>query len=906
MQALPSDSAAQAGGAWVPGAWGSLGGLHWELAWEAGCWAWVDVSMASPTSCSHKSGGSGRCGLLSPGLWGRQPECSGAAPALVSPLAGEVVYSGTHGDTCYYVNCSLECTLEFFNWSCPSTPTPTPSPSTPTSQESGTSTTPVPGVPGCPDLDPPRQVCNESWWMCNCTKATCKYNNTVELVKVPCEPPPMPTCTNGLAPVRVQDPDKCCWHWECDCYCTGWGDPHYVTFDGLYYSYQGNCTYVLVEEVSPRVDNFGIYVDNYHCDVNDEVSCPRTLIVRHETQEVLIKMVQMAPIVVQVQVNRQAVALPYTKFGLRVYESGINYMVDIPELGALVSYNGLSFSIRLPYRLFGNNTKGQCGTCTNSTLDDCVLPSGESIDNCEVAADSWVVDDPSKPRCPHTSFTTRRPATSPSSCASPLCELIKDSLFAHCHALAPPQHYYEACLFDSCYVPGSNLECASLQTYAALCAQEGICVDWRNHTGGACPVTCPAHREYRACGPVEEPTCNPSEPNSTRLVEGCFCPEGTTSYAPGFDVCVDLCGCVGPDNVPREYGEHFEFDCKDCICLEGGSGIICKPKTCRPEPRLECEEDGTYPFTEVDPANTCCNLTSCKCNASLCREKPPLCSLGFQVKSEMVPGRCCPLYSCVPKGVCVLEHAEYQPGSPVYSSKCQNCVCTDRRDNATQLNVITCTYVPCNTTCSLGFELVDAPGECCKKCEQTHCIISRPGQHNLVLKPGDMKSDPLNNCTFFSCMKIHNQLISSISNITCPEFDPSTCVQGSITLMPNGCCRKCIPRNETSVPCAAVPVTREISHNGCTASVSMNDCSGSCGTFAMYSAEAQALDHRCSCCREQRTSQREVTLRCPDGGTLRYTYTHVDSCLCQDTVCELPAQRRARRSSALGVAPGRG
>lgn len=232
----------------------------------------------------------------------------------------------------------------------------------------------------------------------------------------------------------------------------------------------------------------------------------------------------------QVQVNRQAVALPYTKFGLQVYESGINYMVDIPELGALVSYNGLSFSIRLPYRLFGNNTKGQCGepltpaprpgedglaeaghgscsrrggsphcsgphrppspvwawslweasrslvcalrpgqmttrdlgwsggpgglpcwtvgpgvcsrglptrtgTCTNNTLDDCVLPGGEIIDSCEIAADYWVVNDPSKPRCPHTSFTTRRPATSSSAgtsisptknCASPLCELIKD------------------------------------------------------------------------------------------------------------------------------------------------------------------------------------------------------------------------------------------------------------------------------------------------------------------------------------------------------------------------------------------------------------------------------------------------------------------------------------------------
>lgn len=83
-------------------------------------------------------------------------------------------------------------------------------------------------------------------------------------------------------------------------YCTGWGDPHFVTFDGLYYSYQGNCTYVLVEEIISNVDNFGVYIDNYHCDVNDQVSCPRTLIVRHETQEVQIKTVHMMPIEVQV------------------------------------------------------------------------------------------------------------------------------------------------------------------------------------------------------------------------------------------------------------------------------------------------------------------------------------------------------------------------------------------------------------------------------------------------------------------------------------------------------------------------------------------------------------------------------------------------------------------------------
>lgn len=819
------------------------------------------------------------------------------------------MYNGTHGDTCYYVNCSLECNLEFFNWSCPSTPTTQPptTPSVPATSKP---------LPACPDFDPPRQE-NETWWLCNCTMATCKYNNTVELVEVKCDPPPMPTCSNGLAPVRVMDPNGCCWHWECDCYCTGWGDPHYVTFDGLYYSYQGNCTYVLVEEATPTVDNFGVYIDNYHCDVNDQVSCPRTLIVRHETQEVLLKTVHMMPVTVQVQVNRQVVALPYKKYGLQVYESGINYVVDIPDLGALISYNGLSFSVRLPYRLFGNNTKGQCGTCTNTTADDCVLPSGEVTDDCEVAADQWVVNDPSKPHCPHISFTTRSPATSPpvgrgttarKDCASPLCELIKDSLFAECHALAPPQHYYEACMFDSCFVPNSGLECASLQTYAALCAQEGICVDWRNHTHGACPVTCPAHREYRACGPAEEPTCksSPSQQNSTRLVEGCFCPEGTMNYAPGFDVCVDFCGCVGPDNVPREFGEHFEFDCKHCLCLEGGSGITCRPKTCAPEQRVECREDGTYPVREVDPLDTCCNVTSCKCNASLCREQPPLCPLGFQVNSQMVPGRCCPRYSCEPKGVCVIDQAEYQPGSPVYSSKCQNCICTDRRDNATQLNVISCTHVPCNTSCNPGFELVDAPGECCKKCQQTQCVINLPDNQKLVLKPGDRKRDSLDNCTFFSCVKAHDQLISSVSSITCPDFDPSTCLPGSVTLMRNGCCRKCIPRNETRVACSTISVVREISYDGCTALVTMNDCSGSCGTFAMYSAQAQSLDHKCSCCKEYRTSQREVTLQCPDGGTLSHTYTHIESCLCQDTVCQLPSQRRTRRSGPRVLGPGTG
>lgn len=69
--------------------------------------------------------------------------------------------------------------------------------------------------------------------------------------------------------------------------CEGWGDPHYITFDGLYYSYQGNCTYVLVEEISPHHD-LKIYIDNVHCDPTEDVSCPRSITVSYRSQDITL------------------------------------------------------------------------------------------------------------------------------------------------------------------------------------------------------------------------------------------------------------------------------------------------------------------------------------------------------------------------------------------------------------------------------------------------------------------------------------------------------------------------------------------------------------------------------------------------------------------------------------------
>ncbi|XP_053366769.1 mucin-2-like [Clarias gariepinus] len=721
---------------------------------------------------------------------------------------------------------------------------------------------------------------NETFVICNCTLARCIEDYTVEIIPYECPPLQNITCSNGKPPVQVPDKYHCCKELACDCFCEGWGDPHYKTFDGLFYSYQGECTYVLMEEISPK-HNLKIYIENVKCDLRESVSCPRAIIVSYNNQVITLKnhnLIGAAKL--EALMDHSALNIPFYQGGVRVVSSQLNLILEIPQLRVVVMFGVTGFSVNLPFQHFGNNTQGHCGTCNNNQADDCMLPGGGIVKDCAVMANYWKAKGNTKCKPPPPPELAKPPCV-----INPVCELLKSELFKECHPHLTPDNYITGCQFDSCHMSNPAVVCSSLQTYAVACSRLGICINWRDHTD-LCPVECPEDKVYQACGPADPPTCKDKHQdhflNST--TEGCFCPDGMQLFNKESKQCVEKCGCLDPSGKGRELGEQFQYGCQDCVCDKTSATITCKPKQCSNNNQVTCNNPGFIVVNVTDPSDACCSILTCRCESSTCPRINDQCPFGYAPVLKLPEGKCCPELTCDPKKVCVHNGLEYKPGTSIPVFNCQECNCTWIVDPKTQLYKVKCGLITCSDKCEPGYVYVKSNStECCGKCVIKHknkCVIKHNGTVH-TLESGTEWTPSHDACNKFICTTIDGQYVTTNHKIHCPPFNIDYCQPGTVQLSANRCCQVCVEKEKG---CKVQSTFDYITHNNCRSKtkIEQTHCQGHCNSYTKYTELGSSS---CSCCQASLTSIHTVNLYCPNGHSISHTYFLVEECSCNQANC---------------------
>uniref|UniRef100_A0A8C1UDD2 Uncharacterized protein n=1 Tax=Cyprinus carpio TaxID=7962 RepID=A0A8C1UDD2_CYPCA len=752
------------------------------------------------------------------------------------------------------------------------------------------SSTPEPTTSSTPTYDCPEwdKNTNETFYLCECYMARCIEDNIIEIIPFECPPLQNITCENGKEPVLVYDEHGCCQYYACDCFCEGWGDPHYITFDGHFYSYQGNCTYVLMEEIRPKF-HLKIYIDSVYCDPVERVSCPRSIIVSYNNLVITLtnhNLIGGADL--EVFENNVKIPLPHARNGVRIVSSGLDLILSIPLLGVNITFGATGFGVNLPFQLFGNNTQGHCGTCNNNKADDCMIPGGILVDDCAVMADYWPASGVNGEICtPPTALPTvggDKPTSKPCP-VNPDCNLLKSELFEACHSHMSPDNFFKACEYDSCHMSNPAVVCTSLQTYARSCSQLGICIHWRNYTN-LCNIECPADKVFNPCGPAEPQTCADIPGQNTIKVptEGCFCPEGSLLFNKESGVCVNKCGCLDASGTPREFDEVFEYNCEECICDKASKSIKCEPKKCPDVNPASCTEPGFVLVNVTDPSDPCCSKQVCNCDVNMCPPMDTKCAVGYAPVLEVPDGKCCPVIKCEPKKVCVHKNVEYEPGTDIPVVDCQECSCTWDVDPKTQFFKIKCGFVQCDEKCDPGYEYLETNlDDCCGKCVQTHCIVSINGVDH-ILKEGETLPSTNQGCDRITCTKVNGQFITNKYTVQCPPFNISNCQPGTVQLSSDGCCKVC---SDQIKGCQVQTVIDYINHNDCQSEKKMDltFCGGDCASFSRYTEPGLSS---CTCCQATRSSNRTVNLGCINGDIVTYMYIHVEECACRRTNCHRP------------------
>ncbi|XP_040829636.1 zonadhesin [Ochotona curzoniae] len=430
---------------------------------------------------------------------------------------------------------------------------------------------------GCLDPSMGYFKVREQWYKSNCTQlCICENNNKFHCQPWKCGAQEECGLRNGIYGCHAQRTSTC----------TVSGDPHYLTFDGALHHFMGTCNYVLAQPCrhKPREIAFVVSATNENRGGNMEVSYVRAVHLR--VFDLKISLVKGR----KVMLNGRQVALPvWPSRGQVIIRPSGNFILLYTNFGLQIRYDGNHLvQVTVPSSYAGRLC-GLCGNYNNNSLDDNLRPNQRPASNSLQLGAAWKLEEGSEPGC----FIA---GGKPSSCKgtnmgdmwNKNCEVLRNPVgpFSQCHSVVPPKASFISCVHGQCGTKGDGLTlCRSLQAYAALCAQAGQPLGWRNST--FCPLKCPPNSNYNPCSTPCPATCLslnvPKDcPVTLTCTEGCECQKG---YVLSGTSCVLLreCGCMDTDGSYHSVGESWYTDntcTKLCTCSLLNN-ITCQPTTCK-------------------------------------------------------------------------------------------------------------------------------------------------------------------------------------------------------------------------------------------------------------------------------------------------------------------------------------
>ncbi|KAF7242403.1 IgGFc-binding protein [Varanus komodoensis] len=370
--------------------------------------------------------------------------------------------------------------------------------------------------------------------------------------------------------------------------CWGWGDPHYHTFDGMDFDFQGTCSYTIAK----------------YCG-SDPTLVPFTIVEKNDNRgNQAVSYVSLANIFVygykisiykqevgRIRLNDAIFSLPLTleEGKIRLFQSGPSAVLQT-EFGLQVTYDWKwHLVITLPSSYY-NATCGLCGNFNRDPRDDMALPNGTMVSSVTSWASSWRVKDRDpfcwdscQGNCPTCDESKKELYGSNAHCG--IIRNASAGPFRECHAKVNPDDFFDSCIYDVCLNGGAQgFLCQALEAYAKTCRKAGALIyDWRTPSG--CALQCPENSHYEFCGNACPASCSDRTAPSTcqePCVETCQCDEG---YVLSADKCVPTgsCGCTY-NGFYYKPGEEFWAggNCGSrCTCDSSLGIVVCKPASCQ-------------------------------------------------------------------------------------------------------------------------------------------------------------------------------------------------------------------------------------------------------------------------------------------------------------------------------------